>query len=358
MNSPCFSICIPNFNYGRYIGQTIESVLSQSYQEFEIIVADNASTDDSVEVVDSFKDQRIRLIRNRYNVGFAPNLDRATETAKNEFMILLSSDDLMLPGALAEYARVLVDRGERAKQTVLTSAVDVIDSNGTLTRVDYRPQGSLFYKSLTPVEAVAIAWEKLPLEVHPGHKALAESLRAKNAVAYFLATCHSRELYQNVEGYRSLSRMFPDADFRCKLLAQNPDLVYVPRRLFAYREHNSNQMSSEALSGALKYQVDAYMRTVEFPQAVLDKIGVARQELMDVFIEKAIMERGLQAMAANQLGKAFQCLSFGFATYPGAALRRGKTYALAGLIALGPVGSFIANRLYRWRRPKNACPDS
>ena len=55
-NTPFFSICIPNYNYARYVGETIQSVLDQSFQDFEVIVADNASTDDSVQVVRSFQD--------------------------------------------------------------------------------------------------------------------------------------------------------------------------------------------------------------------------------------------------------------------------------------------------------------
>ena len=100
MNKPSFSICIPNYNYGDYIGETIQSVLNQSYQNFEIIVADNASTDNSVDVVKSFKDDRIRLIQNEINIGFSPNLQKATMYANGDFINLLSSDDLMKPNAL------------------------------------------------------------------------------------------------------------------------------------------------------------------------------------------------------------------------------------------------------------------
>ena len=64
-NNPNFSICIPNYNYGKYIGDTLKSVLSQTYQNFEVIVVDNASTDDSLEVVKSFKDDRIKLFINK-----------------------------------------------------------------------------------------------------------------------------------------------------------------------------------------------------------------------------------------------------------------------------------------------------
>ena len=97
---PSFSICIPNYNYGKYIGQTIESVLTQTYQNFEIIVVDNASTDNSIEIIESFKDPRIKLYKNNYNIGFAPNLQKATSLATKEFINLLSSDDQMKPKAL------------------------------------------------------------------------------------------------------------------------------------------------------------------------------------------------------------------------------------------------------------------
>ena len=56
-----FSICIPNFNYGGYIGRTIDSVLNQDYQNFEIIIVDNASTDNSWEVISSYAKKIVGL---------------------------------------------------------------------------------------------------------------------------------------------------------------------------------------------------------------------------------------------------------------------------------------------------------
>ena len=103
MNGIKFSICIPNYNYSQFIGKTIESVLNQTYQNFDIIISDNASDDDSISVIESFKDCRISLIQNKYKVGFSPNLDRATYKASGDYIILLSSDDLMKPNALEEY---------------------------------------------------------------------------------------------------------------------------------------------------------------------------------------------------------------------------------------------------------------
>ncbi|MCB1057414.1 MAG: glycosyltransferase family 2 protein [Acidobacteria bacterium] len=353
-----FSVCIPNYNYERYLGQTIDSVLAQTYPHFEIVVADNASTDGSVAAVRGYDDPRIRLIENRYNIGFSPNLDRATESATGDFLILLSSDDLMRPDALETYARVLEGLGERSEDAVLTSALDVIDSAGEVTGVSWRPPGELFYQELDPAAADRVPWDDLDVESHAGDVALAAALRAKNTPAAFLATCYSRSLYQRVEGYHNPYRIWPDSHFLNKLLSAGAELHYVPRRLFAYRVHNHNQLAQEAKAGALTYQVDAYMHTVEFPGAVLERIGVERRELEQVFIEKAVMERGLQALAAGNGSRGFRCLAFGFGTYPGLAFTEPKTWALAGLVLLGPVGKGLARWLYRRRQERRLRADA
>src|SRR5688572_24593322 len=123
-----FSVCIPNFNYARYLGRTIQSVLDQRGADFEVLISDNASTDDSVAVANSFGDPRIKISINRCNVGFARNLDKAAGQATGDFIIMLSSDDVMRAGALAAYARVIEQLGvERAQSTVLTASAEVID---------------------------------------------------------------------------------------------------------------------------------------------------------------------------------------------------------------------------------------
>ncbi len=89
------SVCIPNYNYERYLGRTIQSILDQHDPDVEILVSDNASTDGSAALVESFNDPRIHLHVNACNVGFAGNLDRSARMASGELMIMLSSDDLM-----------------------------------------------------------------------------------------------------------------------------------------------------------------------------------------------------------------------------------------------------------------------
>jgi glycosyltransferase involved in cell wall biosynthesis len=133
-----FSVCIPNYNYARYIGQAIESVLAQSYPHFEIIVTDNHSTDGSPDVVRTFRDDRIRLFVNPYNVGFAPNLDRAAAHAAHPYLIMLSADDVMRPGALAEYAAVIRALGPAAANVLIASNIEYFNDAGDILHTTSR----------------------------------------------------------------------------------------------------------------------------------------------------------------------------------------------------------------------------
>ena len=88
------SICIPNYNYGKYIGQTIQSILNQTYTDFELIIVDDASTDNSLEVIDSFKDSRINVYENEKNMGMTANWNRCVDLATGDYITIFHSDDI------------------------------------------------------------------------------------------------------------------------------------------------------------------------------------------------------------------------------------------------------------------------
>jgi glycosyltransferase involved in cell wall biosynthesis len=101
------SVCIPTYNTGRYIGETIESVLQQTFDDYELIVCDNASTDNTAEVCEKFKDARFRRIYFEEFVGQAENWNRALGLATGDYVILLHSDDVLLPTFLEKAVAVL-----------------------------------------------------------------------------------------------------------------------------------------------------------------------------------------------------------------------------------------------------------
>lgn len=91
------SVCIPTYNRAKYIGATIQSVLDSTYSNLEVVISDNASTDDTQEIVERFGDRRIRYYRNEQNLGPIPNWNRALQRARGELVGLLFSDDLIGP---------------------------------------------------------------------------------------------------------------------------------------------------------------------------------------------------------------------------------------------------------------------
>ncbi len=96
-----FSVIVPVYNRERVLGRCISSVLSQGFADFEIIVVDDASTDASLARIGEFADPRLRILRHPANRGVGPTRNTGIAASRGEWLILLDSDDELVPGALA-----------------------------------------------------------------------------------------------------------------------------------------------------------------------------------------------------------------------------------------------------------------
>lgn len=106
------SIIMPSYNTGRYIGETIKSVLAQTYRNWELIIIDDCSTDDTEHIVAEFtKDERIRFFKNKKNSGAAVSRNKALRMAKGKWIAFLDSDDLWKPDKLEKQIRFMEKRG-------------------------------------------------------------------------------------------------------------------------------------------------------------------------------------------------------------------------------------------------------
>lgn len=94
------TIAIPTYNRSKYLPHAIESVLKQTYSNFDLLVVDNASTDNTREIMSSIRDKRIKYYRNELNIGMIGNWNRCLELAQTEIVWILHSDDLLTPFAL------------------------------------------------------------------------------------------------------------------------------------------------------------------------------------------------------------------------------------------------------------------
>jgi glycosyltransferase involved in cell wall biosynthesis len=102
MNDLKFSILIPTYNGAEVIGDTLRSLLSQSFQNFEIIVQDDASKDNTIEVIESFNDPNIKIVKNEKNLGYSKNLESLSKKAAGDIIYLMGQDDILGENALLE----------------------------------------------------------------------------------------------------------------------------------------------------------------------------------------------------------------------------------------------------------------
>lgn len=104
---PRATVFMPVHNRARLIGRAVTSVLRQSFGDFELLLIDDGSSDDSVRVIRRFSDPRIRLLQNGENLGIARTRQRGLEEARGTFIALLDSDDAMPPRRLEQQVRFL-----------------------------------------------------------------------------------------------------------------------------------------------------------------------------------------------------------------------------------------------------------
>lgn len=102
-----FSIIIPTYNRASFIKKSIDSVIAQDYEHWELIVVDDASTDDTPSILSSYSDRRIKLIRNEINIERSASRNKGIALAQGEYICFLDSDDYFLPHHLSSIAQAI-----------------------------------------------------------------------------------------------------------------------------------------------------------------------------------------------------------------------------------------------------------
>lgn len=123
---PIISVVIPVYNGEKTIQETIDSVLSQSFEDFELIVINDGSTDKSLEIISNIKDERIKVFTYP-NAGLAASRNRGISLATGEYISFIDADDLWTPGKLKSQLKALEENLEAA---VAYSWTDCIDESG------------------------------------------------------------------------------------------------------------------------------------------------------------------------------------------------------------------------------------
>ena len=101
------SVCLPTFNGERFVAEAIQSILAQTFEDFELVIVDDCSDDRTREIVGSFADPRMVVYQNDRRLGIPGNWNRCIELARGEYVCVFHQDDLMLPENLARKVPVL-----------------------------------------------------------------------------------------------------------------------------------------------------------------------------------------------------------------------------------------------------------
>jgi len=128
IDRPLFTIAIPAFNRKDFLIESINSVLDQTFKNFELVIIDDHSTDGAWEYIQSITDPRVRIFRNKRNLGIVPNWRRCIEEAKGKWFKFLMSDDVMFPDSLAILEEIM---DKYPKNQV------IVNSGKGFTKIDY-----------------------------------------------------------------------------------------------------------------------------------------------------------------------------------------------------------------------------
>ncbi len=226
-NTPRVSVCIPAFNAADYLHQAIQSVLDQNYQNFEIVVVDNCSTDHTVNLVGKLQQLssgRIRFYQNDRNIGMVGNLNRCMELAKGAYIKFLCADDLLLPGCLEQMVAGL-DAQESVK--LVACGRSIIDKQGHKSTIRRYSRSDVTI---------------------PGKQAITECLYGSHYIGEPSAVMFRKSGLEG--GFREDLPQVLDIDMWFRLLEQG-DLLYLGTPLCAIRQHDGQMTNANIQSGAL-----------------------------------------------------------------------------------------------------------
>jgi glycosyltransferase involved in cell wall biosynthesis len=226
-DQPKISVLIPTYNYARFLPEAIESVLAQEFRDFELLIVDDDSSDDTTKVVQPFcaRDPRIRFTVNSSNLGMVNNWNHCLEQARGEYVkYLLGDDKLCHPQTLGKMA-ALLERHPTA--TLAASARVILDEKSRVLDV---------YRDLSD-------------GCHNGRKIITRYLmeNGKNLVGEPSAVLFRKSDARR--GFDPQYRQIVDVEMWFHLLEKG-DLAYTREPLCAFRSHSLQQTERHARSGA------------------------------------------------------------------------------------------------------------
>lgn len=275
---PLVSVLLPAFNHADYVHAAVESVLVQTCRDIELVVIDDASTDETWAVLQSFSDPRLRVLRHDANLGSHATLNELLGLARGTFIAIINSDDVFHPGRLAACIEVL-----KATQADLVGTdITLIDETG-------RPVTGHWW--ITAFVELKQAWVDT--------QDWAATLMEGNVFMTTANFCFRRSWLDAVGEFANL-RYVLDYEWLLRGLAMGKKLAWLDAPLLSYRLHAQNTIAEKPLAANLEC---AAMLRKTFP-ALLAADGIDRARLEHLASQWARIERYLGEIEAARRHEA------------------------------------------------------
>jgi glycosyltransferase involved in cell wall biosynthesis len=247
MKSPAITIIVPIYNGSAYLAETLQSFLSQTFTDYELLAIDDGSTDDSVDIVRSIKDERIRLIQ-KNNTGLCHTMNLGIAEAQAPYIARSDQDDVSFPDRLQRQLRVMEDHSEVLG---VFSYVTKLGSKHTWSNADRFVMASGKLKEYQPIEDGSMLCSTM-----------------------FIRTAAIR----SIGGFRQAYYPVDDWDMECRL-AQVGKVLIICEPLIAYRfQRNANTYRVYAeLRDKTRWTKDSYRRRLQsIPELTFDQFMLSQ----------------------------------------------------------------------------------
>ncbi|MBW4475837.1 MAG: glycosyltransferase [Tolypothrix brevis GSE-NOS-MK-07-07A] len=232
---PKVSVIIPSYNHEKFVAEAIQSVLNQTYQDFEIVITDDGSADNTVNIIKQFTDPRIRLFCFAKNRGAAVAANNCLKESKGEYIAMLSSDDVFVPDKLAKQVSFLEEHPE---VSAVFSYAQIIDENGN----DFA-QENHFYKQIF-IQPNRNRFEWLNHFFYKGNCLCHPSALIK------------KKCYEDVGKYDERFAQLPDFDFWIRLCMKY-EIYIMPEELIKFRiRDNEANASGNRPEARIRHQLE------------------------------------------------------------------------------------------------------
>jgi glycosyltransferase involved in cell wall biosynthesis len=232
MSRPLVSVCLPSHNYAEFLRSCLDSVWGQTFPDFELVVVDDSSSDGSADIIRSYHDPRLRLIRHAEQAGAVPTWNHCLELAQGQYVSYLCADDVFLPDKLERQIVVFES----------TPEVSLVHANGYWAGADGVRQ--VLFSSVFPSELQAhLSTDYVtpaPLEV--------PRLAAGYNYVHLSSAMFRRSTAVALAGFSPRFPYAADWDLWLRL-AERGVVGYVACPLAAYRRHDRNLTRAMQRSG-------------------------------------------------------------------------------------------------------------